>query len=958
MRRAGKEPGVGKKRPPARRRKARPAVTILIAAAVPVVLIAIYGVAVVWTDVAWFDALGYTNVYWTRIWARLALGGAGGMIFLAVFFSNVMLARRLSPRIRRVAGGDGGADILELVPTEDRIVQKVLLAVSLVLAFFFALGTGGLWQQVLLLLYRTPFGYTDPIFGRDASFFVFTLPVIGALVSFLGLTLVLTFIGALLVYVFDRAAMIDERKRLRLAPHVKGHLSSLAAGALLLKAAGYVISAWELVLSPRGVVFGASYADVHAELPVLRVLAAVSLISAIIFLVNIHYRGWRLPIVAVGLLVFVWIAAGQIYPAVVQQYRVSPNEARVERPYIEENIAATRWAYGLNKITSRPFPAEGALTPTDIEANQATIDNIRLWDPRPLLSTLMQIQEIRLYYTFRDVDVDRYVIDGQYRQAMLAARELDQSKLQPESKTWVNLHLTYTHGYGAVVARVNAATGEGLPDLFVLDIPPRSRVPDLNITEPRIYYGELDNDFILVNTDAEEFDYPKGDTNVTTTYEGTGGLQIGSLPRKLAFTLRFGTLKMLLSDSLTSESRILFRRAIQERVQTIAPFLSYDRDPYLVIRDDGSLVWIWDAYTTSTHFPYSQPRANGVNYIRNSIKVVVDAYNGDVTFYQIDPDDAIATTLGKVYPGLFVPGDQLPEDLRRHLRYPEDLFSIQANVLAAYHMTDPQVFYTKEDLWEIPTELYANDEVPVVPYYVIMALPGEAKEEFLLLQPFVPLQKKNMASWLAARMDGDHYGELVVFDFPKDKLVFGTAQIEARISNDPDISAQLTLWNQSGSQVIRGNLLVIPIEDSVIYVEPVYLQSTENPIPQLPRVIVAYADRVVMEPTLTMALEAVFEDGGAPTTPPTTQPPGGTTTTTLSEPTTTTTAPVTTTLATTTTTLPGAPLPPDAAGLAALAEQHYQAAQQAQRAGDWAEYGRQIAELGRVLEALKAATGQ
>ncbi|MCZ7665000.1 MAG: UPF0182 family protein [Thermoleophilia bacterium] len=432
-------------------------------------------------------------------------------------------------------------------------------------------------------------------------------------------------------------------------------------------------------------------------------------------------------------------------------------------------------------------------------------------------------------------------------------------------------------------------------------------MPDLNITEPRIYYGELDNDFILVNTDAEEFDYPKGDTNVTTTYEGAGGLQIGSLPRKLAFTLRFGTLKMLLSDSLTSESRILFRRAIQERVQTIAPFLSYDRDPYLVIRDDGSLVWIWDAYTTSTHFPYSQPRANGVNYIRNSIKVVVDAYNGDVTFYQIDPDDAIATTLGKVYPGLFVPGDQLPEDLRRHLRYPEDLFSIQANVLAAYHMTDPQVFYTKEDLWEIPTELYANDEVPVVPYYVIMALPGEAKEEFLLLQPFVPLQKKNMASWLAARMDGDHYGELVVFDFPKDKLVFGTAQIEARISNDPDISAQLTLWNQSGSQVIRGNLLVIPIEDSVIYVEPVYLQSTENPIPQLTRVIVAYADRVVMEPTLTMALEAVFEDGGAPTTPPTTQPPGGTTTTTLSEPTTTTTATVTTTLATTTTTLPGAP---------------------------------------------------
>ena len=935
----------------------------------PAVGLVAYGAAVFWTDAAWFGEVGYTNVFWTRIWARLAVGAAGGALFLLIFLTNVLLARRLSPKIRRVGGDMGGDDILELVPTEDRSVQKVLLAVSLSLAFFFGLGASGLWQQVLLLLNRTPFGYTDPVFGRDASFFIFVLPVVGGLLSFFGLTLVLTFIGTALVYVFDRAALMDEQKRLRLAPHVKGHLSSLVAAVLLLKAGGYLVSAWQLVLSPRGVVFGASYTDVHAELPVLRLLAVVSLISAAIFLVNIHYRGWRLPLVAIGLLVAMWVLAGQVYPAVMQQYRVSPNEAEVERPYIEKNIAATRWAFGLNTVRTRPFPGAQELTQQDLAANRATVENIRLWDPRPLLDTFMQIQEIRLYYAFRDVDVDRYVVDGEYRQAMLAARELDQSKLQPQSKTWVNLHLTYTHGYGAVVSRVNEATEQGLPDLLVQDIPPRSRAQGLAITRPQIYYGELDNDFILVKTKAQEFDYPKGDANVFTTYTGKGGIGVGSLPRQLAFALRFGTLKLLLSDSLTAESRLLFRRALKERVQTIAPFLSYDRDPYLVIRDDGSLVWIWDAYTTASRFPYSQPRSNGINYIRNSIKVVVDAYNGDVTFYQIDPNDAVARTWGKIYPGLFTPGERLPADLRRHLRYPEDLFGIQMDVLSTYHMLDPQVFYSKEDLWEIPTELYAGEEVPVMPYYVIMALPGEAKEEFLLMQPFVPLQKKNMVSWVAARMDGDHYGELVAFEFPKDRLVFGPAQVEARISNDPVISEQLTLWNQAGSQVIRGNLLVIPVEDSVLYVEPLYLQSTQNPIPQLTRVIVGYGDKVVMEPTLGDALRAVF--AGGPSTSPPTPSPGGTTTTTVPGGTTTTTVPgpgVTPTTPTvpgvTPTTSPGVtttvvgapPLPTSAAALAALAQQHFQAALAAQRAGDWAEYGRQIQELGRVLAALQAAT--
>ncbi|MHB1343575.1 MAG: UPF0182 family membrane protein [Thermoleophilia bacterium] len=919
---------------------------------IPALLLVLASASTIYTEVLWYTEAGFRDVFFIRIWARLAVGAIGGLVFVAVFFSNVYLARRFSPRIRMTAKA-GADDVLELIPAEDRTVTKVLIAVALVLGFFFAVGTGNLWQQVLLFLNRTSFGYLDPVFGRDASFFVFVLPVAARVVSFLGFTLFLTFLGTLAVYVFDRAIEAQEGSRFRLAPHVKGHLSSLAAAALLLKAVGYLLSSWELVLSPRGVVFGAGYIDVHAKLPVFRILAVVSLIAAVILMVNIYYRGWRLPIMAVGLLAVVWLLAGQIYPAVLQQYQVSPNEIQAEGPYIEENIKATRHAFGLADVTPKPFPVGDPLTQADIDANSLTIDNIRLWDPQPLLDAYKQLQELRPYYAFLDVDVDRYKVDGSYRQVTLSGRELDQNKLDARARTWVNEHLTYTHGYGAVVSRVNGATAEGLPDFLVQDIPPRSRYEDFVVTRPEIYYGEVSNEFVLVRTAAKEFDYGKGNENVFTTYEGDGGVGIGGFVRQAAFSFRFGTIKLLLNNDIQPESRIMFRRTLADRVQAIAPFFDYDRDPYLVIRDDGSLAWIWDAYTSTDRFPYSQPREGGVNYLRNSIKVVIDAYNGDVTFYQIDPDDAVANAYGGVYPGLLTPGDQMPDDIRRHLRYPEDLFTIQTNVLGVYHMQDPQVFYNKEDVWQIPTEIYSQEEIPVVPYYVIMALPGETAEEFLLLQPFTPANKKNMISWVAARMDGEHYGELVVYEFPKDALVFGPAQIEARISNDPIISEQLTLWDQAGSQVIRGNLLVIPMEGSLLYVEPLYLQASgENPIPELTRVIVSYESRVVMAETLTEALDRLFgsgTDGG--TTTPTTVPGGsGTTTTTI--PTTSTTAPTTTT-----TTTPGAALPTDAAALAALAQQHYEAALAAQRGGDWAEYGRQLEELGRVLQALETAAG-
>ncbi|MFH0916409.1 MAG: UPF0182 family protein [bacterium] len=894
----------------------------------------------IWTEYLWYQEVGYTAVFWTPLLARLAVGVFFAVVFFGVFYGSLWLARKISPRLLAVRGA-GDEDVLELA-TRRRWPGRLMLIVSIVVAVVVGVIYSGRWEQVLFFLNRSDFGYTDPLFGKDAAFFVFTLPVWKMLVNFVGITLLFAFIATSFTYMADRAMVLSENNRVRLAPHVKAHLSVLLALAMVAKAGDYMLQSWALDFSERGAVFGASYTDVHASLPVLHFLAIVSLVAAAIFVANIRYQGWRLPAVAIVIMFLTWAIAGKAYPAIVQQYRVSPNEISAETPYIADNIEATRWAFGLDEITNVPLAASNDLTPADIQANSATIDNVRLWEPRPALSTYSQIQEIRLYYSFTDVDIDRYTIDGKYRQVLVSGRELDQTQLQEQSQTWVNNHLTYTHGYGVVVSPVNEAGADGLPILMVRDIPPRTDT-DLKVTRPEIYYGELGNEFVVVKTTSPEFDYPKGDTNVSATYQGQGGVSIGGKIRQAAFSFRFRTMKLFFSSSLTSDSRVMYRRTIQERVQALAPFLTYDKDPYLVIRDDGSLVWMWDAYTTTDQFPYSQPRADQTNYIRNPIKVVINAYDGRVTFYQVDSADPLANAWGKVFKGLFTPGDQMPEDLRRHMRYPEDMYSLQADVLTIYHMKDPQIFYNKEDVWEIPTEIYQKEEIPVVPYYEVLVLPGETEPEFALLQPFAPLSKKNLASLLVARQDGANYGKLVVIDFPKDKLVFGPSQVEARITNDPLVSSQLTLWDQAGSEVIRGNLLVVPINQSVMYFEPLYLQAQQSPIPELTRVIVSYGDKVAMEPTLSDALTKIFgEQIGTGST--TTTVPGGTTTTTTPGGTTTTTAPG----ATTTT------LTSDRAALIARANQHYQAAIAAQQRGDWAEYGRQIEELGKVLEALAA----
>jgi hypothetical protein len=582
----------------------------------------------------------------------------------------------------------------------------------------------------------------------------------------------------------------------------------------------------------------------------------------VLCLVTIRLWTWRPLLWSLAALVGVAVLGGVVYPGLMQRYRVSPNEIDKEKPYIDFNIRYTRLAYGLDNIEEREFPAEETLTLQDLRKNEATLKNIRLWDTRPLLATYSQLQEIRTYYKFTDIDIDRYRINGEYRQVTLSPRELSSKDLP--SRIWINERLTYTHGYGAVVGPVNRVTREGLPEFWVKDIPPAAST-DLRISRPELYFSELATDYVFVKTRAKEFDYPAGDQNVYTAYEGQGGIPLGSVWRKLLFAAHLGDIKLLMSNDLTSASRVLLYRNIRERVQRIAPFLRYDDDPYMVISAAGRIVWLLDGYTVSDWFPYSTATPGLGSYVRNAVKVTVDAYDGTVHFYVADPADPLIRTIARIFPELLQPLDAMPADLRAHIRYPEGLFRVQAAMYAVYHMRDTQVFYNKEDLWSIPLGHGDGPDRPMEPYYLILRLPGEPKEEFVLLIPFNPSKKDNLSAWLAARSDPPHYGKLVVYNFPKQKLIYGPRQIEARIDQDSFISQQLSLWNQRGSQVIRGNLLVIPIERSLVYVEPLYIAAEKGQLPELKRVIVGFGDRIAMEETLEGALARVF-GGPAPQT--------------------------------------------------------------------------------------------
>jgi uncharacterized membrane protein (UPF0182 family) len=666
-------------------------------------------------------------------------------------------------------------------------------------------------------------------------------------------------------------------------------------------------------------------------MPAALLLMGAAIVAAGLVAASASGRSTRL-LIAGAALYAVALLGGEGYATMLQRFAVTPNEQVRETPYIEYNIAATREAFALDQIEERELPGEGTLTRADLEANRGTLDNVRLWDHQPLLDTFGQIQEIRTYYDFVSVDNDRYTINGKNRQVMLSVRELNPAALP--NRTWINERLVFTHGHGLTLGPVNEVTNEGLPVLFVRDLPPVTSA-DIQITEPSIYYGELAGDYVIVRSKAQEFHYPKGEDNVYTTYNGTGGVPIGSLWSKLLFAARFRSYQILLSDDITAESRLMFDRQIRRRVSKIAPFLVFDEDPYPVV-NDGRIFWIQDAYTVTDRYPYSTA-AGGVNYIRNSVKVVIDAYHGSVAFYASEPNDPIAQTLAKIFPTLFKPLSDMPAGLRSHVRYPEGIFQIQSSVYATYHMTNPAVFYNKEDQWEAPAVDSSGETRRMEPYYAMMKLPGESEAEFIQMLPFTPRRRDNLASWMVARSDGEHYGKLQVFQFPKQTLVFGPQQVVARINQDQVISPQIALWNQRGSEVIQGTLMVIPIEQSLIYVRPLYLRAQAGRIPELTRVIVAYQNRIVMERTLDEAIARLFGESDraarpgtpaaspAPGAPPGPAPPAGTAATATAE----------------------------WERMAAEASQTYQRALEAQKAGDWAKYGEEIKRLGELLERMK-----
>ncbi|WP_426409350.1 UPF0182 family protein [Bradyrhizobium ganzhouense] len=822
-------------------------------------------------DWLWFSSIGYLQVFWTTI-------GAEAVIFLAVWTATTAIlwlngwlalhfARRRSMQPVAAppwsAAGNAPPDLLAFV--RDRPPWPRLVAGgAALLALLVAAAEAGNWSVFLRFVYQVPYGADDPLYNKDIGFYLFSLPAYILIKNWMMLALVLNGLFAAAIYWVHGDIEYDAYGR-SISPTAIAHGSALLGFLFAVKAWSYVLDRYLLLYGDNSVVVGASYTDVHVGLPALWLMIGLSIIAALAAWANVRVCTYRLPAVAIVLVGVGTFVLSSVVPGLFRQFFVKPSELELEKPYIEHNIALTRQAYNLDQIAAKPFTAEQKLTPEALEANKATIENIRLWDWLPLSDTYAQLQEIRTYYKFHDLDVDRYWLDGSYQSVMLSARELRSSLLPPNAQTWVNRHVLFTHGNGAVMSPVTRKSAEGLPLFYLRNIPP---VADAGprIDEPRIYFGEQTDDYVIVKGSTPEFDYPKGKENVYAAYGGAGGIPIGGMATRTLFAYYFNDPNLVLSDYITIDSRIMIRRKIQERVSTIAPFLRLDHDPYLVV-SSGRMFWMQDAYTTSSYFPYAEfAQGLDLNYIRNSVKVVVDAYNGTVDFYLIDPGDAIAATYQRIFPSLFKPFTTMPPDLRKHIRYPEDLFLIQARLYQAYHMEAADVFYNREDLWQFPRQPGGDGISTMTPYYIIMRLPGEPQAEFFLMLPMVPSRRDNMIAWLAARCDAPDYGKLIVYEFPKDKLVYGPFQIEARINQTTEISQQLTLWNQMGSRVIRGaNLLVIPIDNSILYVSPLYLRAEHGHLPELKRVIAAYGERVVMKETLAEALSALFtESGSAP----------------------------------------------------------------------------------------------
>ena len=746
------------------------------------------------------------------------------------------------------------------------------------------------WARIVPAFNPTLFDQVDPVFSEDLSYYIFRLPLWELLEIWLSGTLLFLLSASALEYLLAGNTLSQGRFS-GFSGAQQRHLYSLAAGLLGVTALGHWLSRYELLYSAQGVSYGASFTDVHINLPVNLALSLISLALALALL----WRTARWPhfmpqkrilraravVIALSLYLLFALLGNTLAPWLVQRLVVQPNELLREIPYIERTIAFSRAAFGLTDIETRDFDPRGSLTAADLEDNELTVRNIRLWDKRPLLESNKQLQQIRLYYEFADADVDRYTLQGtdpgelDRRQVLISARELDYEQVPAAAQTWVNEHLIYTHGYGFTMSPVNIASAGGLPDYFIKDIAHNASNPavrrSIPINKPRIYFGELTNTYVMTKTEVQELDYPEGSDNVYNTYDGDGGIGIGAFWKRLLFAKHLGDWKMLLTNDFTPDTQLMYRRNIKQRVQQIAPFLQFDKDPYLVVADaqgaygppkpesgDNYMYWMMDAFTTSDRYPYSDPMEDSFNYVRNSVKVVIDAYNGAVHFYIADSSDPIIRTWAQIFPNLFEPLADMPPNLLAHIRYPPDFSTVQSNHLLTYHMTDPQVFYNREDQWRAPNEIYANEKQVVEPYYLIMELPGENASEFVLLRPFTPAQRNNLIAWLAARSDGEQYGRQLLYQFPKQELVFGPEQIEARINQDPEISQRISLWNTQGSSANQGNLLVIPIENSLLYVEPLYLEAEQNRLPTLVRVIVAYRNRIAMADSLDQALQAIF----------------------------------------------------------------------------------------------------
>jgi uncharacterized membrane protein (UPF0182 family) len=802
-------------------------------------------------DLQFFRETGFEAVFTKTFFAKMMTGlSFGAAAFLAIY-ANLFIAGR---RTFLLSGMNPLWESLPQLQHLDlkRLAGMLSLLVALA-AFVLAFPVGSrYWDQALLYLNSTPTGLVDPIFGKDVSFFLFQYPFIDSINTMARSLIVIAALLTAAAYAL-RGGVVLIGRSLSVDPFMKRHLGVLVSLFLVSLALSFFLDRYGLMNSEHGVLYGASYTDVHARLVMLSVMAVLAVATALLVSIFATHRNLLVPLLALAVLAGVYILGLKIYPSTIQSFQVSPNESVLEKPYIADHIKFTRFGYGLENIELQPFAATSkTLAISDIRKNISTIQNIRLWDEEPILKTYSQLQQIRTYYHFRDVDNDRYLINGNYRQVMLSPRELSYADLP--GKSWINERLVFTHGFGIAMGPVSGITKEGLPEFYIKDIPPSTSAGP-EVKRPEIYYGESPNNYVIVNTKTKEFSYPTTNENVYTVYNGSGGVKLSSGLTRLLYAAYFGNFKIVLSSDVTNESRILYYRSIMERVSAIAPFLSYDPDPYMVVRDDGKLAWIIDAYTQSSNLPYSKPLAGGTNYIRNSIKVVIDAYDGSVSFYVVDQKDILAKTYAAIFPTLFRPLTDMPPDIKRHIRYPRAMLKIQARMFSTFHMTDASVFYNKEDLWEVPS----HREKTMEPYYLITKLPRGKKEEFILMLPFTPSKRDNLAAWMAAECDGENYGKIIVYTFPRDRLIFGPRQIDARIDQDAYISQQLTLWGQHGSDVIRGSLLIIPIEDSLIYVQPLYLVATaKGGLPELRRVIVAYGNDVVMEETLEASIQRLF----------------------------------------------------------------------------------------------------